>query len=85
MTAVMIEGIERCINSLPSKCNATDKSCYSQVVGMQIESLYGKSWNIHLVGNEATQIAGATYSKELWISLVNIGTPAYTYYIFKPV
>ena len=52
---------------------------------MKVEALYGKSWNVHLVGPEATQIVGLQYSKDRWISLVDTGNPPFTYYIFKPI
>ena len=40
---------------------------------------------MHLVDSVATNIVGAQYSKDGWMSFVKLGTPAYTYYIFKPV
>ena len=85
ITEEMVKGISQAIVETSQKCKGSDRSCNSQVLGIKVESLYGKSWNVHAVGGDATQIVGAQHSKDRWVSVVQAGTPVYTYYLFKPI
>lgn len=85
ITAEMEMGIRKSIKDAYINCTTGDRSCYSQIIGMKIESLYGKSWNVHLLEKATTLIKGRQYSHDRWIALINEGDPAYSYYIFKPI
>lgn len=85
ITEEMEVGIRKSIRDTSLNCTGTDRSCFSQIVGLKIESLYGKSWNVHLLEKATTIIKGRQYCHDRWISLINEGEPAYSYYIFKPI
>lgn len=85
ITEEMEVGIRKSIRDTTLNCTGTDRSCFSQIVGLKIENLYGKSWNVHLLEKATTLIKGRQYSHDRWISLINEGEPAYSYYIFKPI
>jgi hypothetical protein len=69
----MEAGIRKSIKDASINCTATDRSCFAQIVGLKIENLFGKSWNIHLLEKATTMIKGKQYSHERWISLINEG------------
>lgn len=67
-------------------CFKGDNSCYAQRVSLKIESVLGKSWNVHVLSNETTIVKAKQYSHDMWISVVGSGGSSnLTYYIFKPL